>query len=299
MAQVTVELGNLLRTDFELFDFGYEFDDKKFAKKLEEAVIEYYWDYEIGRETPDSFKRAFKYRWNRAMEYYNKLHNTTLLEYNPLINYKMSEALEKLSEASRTQDTLTDSEGSNKTTGTSTVEGGSNTTGSSNEDIESSSTDHTEQNTSNQNTRTDDLKSTSITDEQASDYPQQSIAGGDYLSGARQSDNATTNTGTVQDSGSSDNISDSTSTGNSIVNRENQQNTTSNSNRTDEQNTTTTTNQVSKVTGKDNANESYEKTIEGMTGKTYQELIQLERDNLIRITGMVIEELKPCFILVH
>ena len=45
--------------------------------------------------------------------------------------------------------------------------------------------------------------------------------------------------------------------------------------------------------------ETYEKRIEGLTGRTYQELIQLERENLLRITSMIIQELKPCFILTY
>ena len=251
LAQVTVELRHLLKTDFELFDFDYEFDDKKMAKELEQAVIDYFYFYEIGQETPEHFKHVFKRRWLSAISYYNKLHNTSLLEYNPLINYKMSEALEKLSQAS------------------------TNTSSTSSEDVESSTTDHTEQNTSNRNTRTDDLKSTNITDEQASDYPQQPIAGGDYLAGARQIDTSTTNTGTVQDSGTSDTMVDTSTAGSATTAREEEQQATTNS------------------------NENYEKAIEGLTGKTYQELIQLERENILRISQMLIEELKPCFILVH
>lgn len=251
MAQVTVELRTLLKNGFKLFDFDYEFDDKKMAKKLEQAVIDHYAFYEIGQETPDRFKHVFRTRWLSAISYYNELHNTTLLKYNPLINYNMSEALEKLSQSS------------------------SNTSSTSNEDVESSTTDHTEQNTVNSNTRTDDLTTTSTTDEQLSDYPQQPIAGGDYLSGARQIDNSTTNTGTVQDQGTSDTESDSNTTGSATTAREEDQQT------------------------KTDSNEQYEKTIEGLTGKTYQELIQLERENILRISRMLIEEMKPCFILVH
>lgn len=251
LAQVTIELRHLLETDFELFDFDYEFDDKKMAKELEQAVIDYFYFHEIGQETPEQFKHVFKRRWLSAISYYNKLHNTSLLEYNPLINYKMSEALEKLAQSN------------------------TRATGSSNEDVESRTTDHTEQKTTNSNTRTDDLKTTSTTDEQVSDYPQQSIAGGDYLSGARQTDTTTTNTGTVKDSGTSNTTSDTTTTGSATTEREEEQHTATNS------------------------NETYEKTIEGLTGKSYQELIQLERENILRISQMLIEELKPCFILVY
>src|SRR5699024_1560436 len=116
MAQVTVELGDLLKTDFELFDFPYNFDDKKFAKELEQAVIDHYYFSEIGQETPDRFKHTFRRKWLQAMSYYNKLHNTTLLEYNPLINHKMSEALEQLSRSNRKQDSTTDNVSKKTTT---------------------------------------------------------------------------------------------------------------------------------------------------------------------------------------
>src|SRR5690625_671718 len=169
MAQVTVELRNLLKTSFELFDFDYPFDDRNFAEQLEQAVIDFYWNYEIGQETPDEFKRVFKRRWLQAVGYYNDLHNTTLLQYNPLINYKMSEALEQLATTNRTE------ENTGQTDSTTNASGTSNST------------------------RTDDLKTNTDNNTISSDYPQQSIAGGDYLSGQQQSETETTNTGTVQD----------------------------------------------------------------------------------------------------
>ena len=239
LAQVTVELRNLLKTNFKLFDFDYPFDDKNFASQLEEAVIEFYHNYEIGQETPDEFKRVFKRRWLQAVGYYNELHNTTLLQYNPLINYSMNELLEQLSTTNRTEEN------------TGTTDSTTNASGTSN------------------STRTDDLTANTDSNTISSDYPQQAIAGGDYLSGQQQSETETTNTGTVQD------------------------NTTNSTDATDN----TTVEGTTTTEGQDNTN--YEKTIEGLTGTTYQELIKKERDNMLRITGMVIEELKPCFILVH
>lgn len=251
IAQVTVELRNLLKTDFELFDFEYEFDDKAFAKQIEQAVIDAYYTSEIGQETPDDFKRVFKRRWLQAMSYYNKLYNTTLLEYNPLINYKMSEALEQLAQTTRNEDTT------NQTSSEGSSDGTTNTT------------------TSGNNTRTDDLKNVTNASDTTSDYPQQAIGSGDYLSGQRLSDSESKDTGTVENTSSSNtDVLDHT---------------------TMEDNTSSTGNKT--LSGTDNT--SYEKTIEGLTGKTYQELIQLERNNIMRITGMVVDEMKPCFILVY
>lgn len=203
MAQVTVELRNLLKTDFELFDFDYPFDDRQFAKELEQAVIDHYYFYEIGSETPDQFKHRFKSRWLSMIGYYNELHNTTLLKYDLLSNYSLTEAVEQLNTTNSTQDT----------TGTSSSSSDSNSKGS--------------------------------------EYPQQPIAGGDFLS----DETRTTVDSEVHD--------------------------------------------TTKLVGSSTEEQTYQKKIEGLTGTSYPELIQKHRDSLIRIKKMVIEELKPCFILVH
>lgn len=202
MMKTTVQLRHLLQTDFELFDFDYNFDDPLMKERIEQSIIDYYYFHEING-TPDRFKHRFKTHFLRMIDYYNQLHNTTLLKYNPLTNYSMEEALEQLSSSSNTRDSKGDSH--------------------------------------------------SYSDSQLkeSDYPQQPIAGGDYLSGASNS---------VVDTSTEDNVT---------------------------------------VTDNGQSNTNYTKTIEGITGITYQELIQKERDNLIRLTNMIIEELKPCFLLVY
>jgi hypothetical protein len=48
-----------------------------------------------------------------------------------------------------------------------------------------------------------------------------------------------------------------------------------------------------------NQNTDYTKTIEGITGITYPELIEKHRDSLLRINDRIIEEMKACFILVY
>ena len=227
MAGTTVELGLLMeKTNFKLFDFDYKIDDPKFKADIEQAVIDFYYDYEIGHETPDMFKRKFIARWKRAISYYNELYNTTLLSYNPLTNYSISEALDQLSQTSSTTDSTSNS-----------------------------NSDSTTDNTGNSKTFVD-------SDNKASDYPQQPIAGGDYLSGA------------------SNTITDSTT-----------DNTDKTTNKSSGSNT-------SNVTGEGSTNTEYTKTIEGITGITYPELIQKHRQSILRISNMVIEELKPLFILV-
>ena len=135
--------------------------------------------------------------------------------------------------------------------------------------------------TNSDTTRTDNTQSTtegntsSNSNEKMSDYPQQSIAGGDYLSGERvatdssENDTTTTNTGTVKNTGSADieDIGTSSTTG------------------------------LTTTEGTDNMN--YQKTIEGITGTSYQDLISKQREGIMRLIPLIIDELKPCFILVY
>lgn len=236
MAQVTVELRKLIHlNDFELFDFPYNFDDFNFKALIEQAVIEYYYHYEIGVETPQEFKRRFEAKWLSIIDYYNQLYNTTLLTYNPLINYKLTEALEQLATSTSNADSAQKSNADTLTT-------------------------------NNLNNKVVD-QSTGTGNEKTSDYPQQAIAGGDFLEGEKISNttsngtNTTTNTGTVGTEQASD------------------------------------IKTLSSTKGKTNS--SYTKTIEALTGTSYQELIAKERQNLIRLIPMIISELKPLFILVY
>lgn len=276
IAQVTIELRDLLKNDyFELFDFPYEFDDKQMAQKLEQSVIDHFFFYEIGQETPDRFKHVFRTAWLSAIGYYNELHNTTLLKYNPLINYTMSEALEQLRQTENTEDLTASNQLDRESMTTDSEDSEQNKTGNTTEEVESTSK------------RTDDLGQTSTNNEQFSDYPNQPIGTSDYLSGARITEEESINTGTVDNEGESTSITTNT--------EQNTSNTEGQSKTTNQESGSNTQNRQS--TGTDNTN--YQKTIEGLTGKTYQELIQLERSNIIRITAMLIEELKPCFILVY
>lgn len=272
MAQVTVELRKLLQlTNFELFDFSYNFDDPNFKAQLEQSVIDYYYNYEIGVETPQEFKRRFEAKWLSIIDYYNQLYNTTLLTYNPLINYKLTEALEQLATSNNTQNSVTDT----TSNGTTTQEG----------------TDVLEQTTSTDSTRTDNLTASSTNtsegsgNEKTSDYPQQAIAGGDFLEGEKTSTtntsgtNTTLNTGTQTNAGTGKNDSTTTSDNTSVSE--------------DSANTT------GELTAEGTTSTTYEKTLEGLTGTSYQELIAKERQNLIRLIPMVISELKTLFILVY
>ena len=100
MAQVTVELRKLLQTDFKLFDFPYEIDDAAWKEKLERDIVNHYYFYEIGSETPDRFKHQFMSKMLEIMPYYNKLHQTMMMDFNPLVTHKRTETYEGSNQSS-------------------------------------------------------------------------------------------------------------------------------------------------------------------------------------------------------
>ena len=257
-----MELRHLLKTNFDLFDFDYTVDDPQFKKEVEQAIIDTYFFHEING-TPDYFKHSFRTRFLSAISYYNKLYNTTLLEYSPLINYKMSEALEQLSNTTGEQTSVMNEDSNTNTTSTGTTEG-----------------EQTRSNTTTGNT-TNNLKQQTNEDRKGSNYPQQQITAGNYLSDETLLDSEVTNTGTVNTTGSDNGTTNDTTTSNDNIKQINDRTQTSNQDST----------QI--------ANMSYEKTVEGLTGTSYQELIAKERANILRIVGMVVAEMKPCFILVY
>lgn len=92
MAIVTIELRNLMKTkNFNLWDFDLGIDDPLFESRLKETIENYFYFNEIGSETPDRFKHRFQSKLKLILPYYNNLYNTTLLDFDPLINYKMEE----------------------------------------------------------------------------------------------------------------------------------------------------------------------------------------------------------------
>lgn len=228
MAQVTVELRNLLKlSNFKLFDFDYRFDDLNMKSQIEESIRDFYYTYEINGDTPDEFKHRFKTRFKRKIGYYNELYNTTLFEYNPLINNSTVETTKQINN------------------------GVNNATSNSNITANSKASNTSEKTSINKSNNKD------------SNYPQQSISGGNFLSG-EQENNTTTN-----DNGKDNTNVDSNSTSENTLKN-------------------TSTNNI-----------DFERKVEALTGTTYQELIQKERNNIINILDMIIEEMKPCFILVY
>ena len=80
------------------FDFGldkYPIFDENYRKELNEKIINHYYFREIGFETAELWKFYLNNTLNEIMPYYNELYKTTLFEFNPLENYKISESVNK------------------------------------------------------------------------------------------------------------------------------------------------------------------------------------------------------------
>ncbi len=92
MARVTVELRTLLEiTSFNMFDFDYPITDSAWKAELERDIKNHYYFHEIGVETPDRFKQRLQSKMLEIMPYYDKLHQTMLMDFNPLITHKRTE----------------------------------------------------------------------------------------------------------------------------------------------------------------------------------------------------------------
>lgn len=85
MAVYTITLGELIERGYQLKLNDYPIFNEKYRAKLNEKIINHYWDYEIGLETPDSFNRHLRMRMCEIMDYYNVLYQTNFIKYDPLI----------------------------------------------------------------------------------------------------------------------------------------------------------------------------------------------------------------------
>lgn len=90
MGKYTMEVNEILREN-KIFDFDYPIYDETYREQLEENILNYYYFHEIGVETIGRFIFNLKARLNLIMPYYNQMYESTLLEFDPLMNYQVSE----------------------------------------------------------------------------------------------------------------------------------------------------------------------------------------------------------------
>ena len=62
---------------------------------MEEKITRHFYFREIGFETVGRFLFELETKLNEIMPFYNKMYETTLLEFDPLLNYQVKETYEK------------------------------------------------------------------------------------------------------------------------------------------------------------------------------------------------------------
>jgi len=90
MGSYTLEVREILKEN-EIFNFDYPIFDETYRSTLEENILNYYYFREIGVETIGRFIFNLKARLRLIMPYYNQMYESTLLEFDPLMNYQVKE----------------------------------------------------------------------------------------------------------------------------------------------------------------------------------------------------------------
>ena len=92
-------------------------------EKLAQAIIDHYYMYEIGLETPGLFKHQAKVMMRELMEEKLPLIYSASLNYNPLLNTNIVEAFDKSTDSKTSSNSETKSNGSGLTVSSDTPQG--------------------------------------------------------------------------------------------------------------------------------------------------------------------------------
>lgn len=84
MARYTIELHDLIERGYHLALDNYPIFDEAHRNELNNKIIQHYWFWEIGFETPDRFNHYLNFTMNEIMPYYNELYKSVAINYNPL-----------------------------------------------------------------------------------------------------------------------------------------------------------------------------------------------------------------------
>lgn len=135
MAKYTVELRDVVKSGFNIFDFPYDFYDETKKPDFEKKFIQHFYFHEIGTETVGRFQHNLMVKLDEVLPYYNMLFETAKIEYDLLNNYNVTEKFNK------TKDNIKDVTGNASQSGT--TEERSNLIDTKYSDL-NSETDHTE-----------------------------------------------------------------------------------------------------------------------------------------------------------
>ena len=88
----------------KLFDFHYPFFDEEYKKVFETNFIRHFYMREIGYETEGLFKMMLEDWLNINMPYFNRMFESELIEFDPLLNSQMTVEHTKKNDKEQTDD---------------------------------------------------------------------------------------------------------------------------------------------------------------------------------------------------
>jgi hypothetical protein len=147
MSKYTVELGQLSKSNFKIFNFDYEFYDTTKKEDFEQKFINHFYFREIGVETPARFVHYLKCKCDEILPYYNMLWRTALIDYEKTVNYKLTETYVRDVDKNDNVTSNENNQGTNVTTGTTSDEKTSTL---------NSTTDHSQNNDITHNEKTEE-----------------------------------------------------------------------------------------------------------------------------------------------
>lgn len=96
MAKYTITIKTLLKNNFNFDLQNYPIFDEKYRKTLNDNILNFYYENEIGFETPELFKFYLNNKMALIMPYYNNLYNAQKEVLNNLLgNVNLTEELKR------------------------------------------------------------------------------------------------------------------------------------------------------------------------------------------------------------
>ena len=166
MAKYSIELKDVVESNYNIFDFPYEIYDEDKRKDFEQKFVDHFYFREICCETVPRFKHYLKCKFNEVLPYYNMLFRASLIEYEKVINYNLTESftrdVEKVNAVTgNIAGTGSNNDSSSMSTETNKLSNGSDSQDSTNvlnsvtnHDENNETTKHDEVNEANQNGKT-------------------------------------------------------------------------------------------------------------------------------------------------
>lgn len=110
MGKYTLTIQEILSNNVNIFDFDYSFYNESYKKGFEKKFLDRFLFDEIGAETVARFKHNLRTMLNEIMPYYTHLYETSIYEYNPILNYDLQEVIIRdVSNEQEEEGTITDS----------------------------------------------------------------------------------------------------------------------------------------------------------------------------------------------